>query len=975
MLSFFFNVMVMCSLVVAMAADARAVSPFRLQEKDLQLISEAVEGLRLRDEVKISRMLDRAVNQQNVLTAAEIRLIHAHFYFLTVQNSRALEEYERVEQIALQAGDEILSALARMGKADIYFRASDHKRITEIIEKTESVFRRYSFDEGLGHVWRLRGHMPFYAGDYDTSIKCFDQALKHYEAAGYAFGLGSVHKFLGDIAIEIGENERALAEYARAERYFQSPVDALGLGWVAWARGVFYQNVGSFEKALVHFDRARVFFETAHYSLGVGNALKGEADIYRFVGDAARALEYYGKAKTYYEAGSSTIGLANVALRTGTVYADIREYDKALTSFEHASRLFETAYSRFGQANVLLSKGRLLLHTGKIVQSADTFTSALRLYEAMGYQQGIADVAFFKGTISARTGRMDDAVREFDRAIALFAKTGDLESQAHATFGKASAAAAAHRPDAGELYEVSIGLFERVRLQAGLSDMKKSFMDKIYPRYEEVALYMLNAGRKPQAFRMIEGMKARVFLDQLAEGLVDLEKGIDPDLRKKRDSLDGLMQSLRKRSAIEYARPIPDEKAIIQLNAQIRRAEQERTDLERQIRLRNPLYSSVQYPEPISLATLQRTVLKKDEVMLEYFFAKEGVYCFVISTVRFEIIKLPVQPQQLEKTIRSLIASASGVRPYRDESFQLYRMLVQPVRKYLGRKTMIIIPDGPIALLPFELLLFRENGAVRSMIERHRIKYVQSASVLGILRTQYRNDHANTGFIGFGDPVYDYENYRRQRREKGMRVAQTPVTKLRDVAGSGMLGRLEGSGREVQAIRRIFSEAGVEGTARLRLHAREEHARSAEMETFGYIHFAAHGILGDRFQGIALSQIPDAAEDGVLTIGEIMNSRYRARLVVLSACNSGLGMVERGEGITGLSRAVMYAGSPAVIVSLWSVDDEGTKALMSSFYQFLIGGKLSPEEALRRAKASMMRHLQKHYSHPFFWAAFVLYGE
>ena len=145
------------------------------------------------------------------------------------------------------------------------------------------------------------------------------------------------------------------------------------------------------------------------------------------------------------------------------------------------------------------------------------------------------------------------------------------------------------------------------------------------------------------------------------------------------------------------------------------------------------------------------------------------------------------------------------------------------------------------------------------------------------------------------------------------------------------------------------------------------------MRDYGYIHFSAHGILDAKFQAIALSQIPGDSEDGFLTLNEIMDSRYHAHLVVLSACRTGLGRMERGEGVTGLTRAVMYAGSPAVVVSLWSVDDTGTMDLMVRFYINLLAKKMSKREALRTAKLKMLKNGR--YRHPFFWSAFVMYGE
>ena len=126
------------------------------------------------------------------------------------------------------------------------------------------------------------------------------------------------------------------------------------------------------------------------------------------------------------------------------------------------------------------------------------------------------------------------------------------------------------------------------------------------------------------------------------------------------------------------------------------------------------------------------------------------------------------------------------------------------------------------------------------------------------------------------------------------------------------------------------------------------------------------------FQAIVLSQVPEEKDDGFLTLGELMNCHYNARLVVLSACRTGLGALSRGEGVTGLTRAVMYAGSRAAVVSLWSVSDVGTKELMVRFYRNMIRKGLPKEEALRQAKLGM---LTTKFAHPFFWGAFVLYGE
>lgn len=191
--------------------------------------------------------------------------------------------------------------------------------------------------------------------------------------------------------------------------------------------------------------------------------------------------------------------------------------------------------------------------------------------------------------------------------------------------------------------------------------------------------------------------------------------------------------------------------------------------------------------------------------------------------------------------------------------------------------------------------------------------------------------------------------------------------------GGGTLQRLPGSGEEVKGIAALFAASSKKQTVDLRLDAREESAKAPAMADYGYVHFACHGLLGKGFQSLALSQIPDSQEDSLLMLGEMMACRYKARLVVLSACQTGKGTVERGEGVTGLTRAVMYAGSPAAVVSLWSVSDARTKDLMLRFYSKLLKEGLPKDEALRAAKLEMLK--SSYFSSPFFWAAFVMHGE
>jgi len=192
---------------------------------------------------------------------------------------------------------------------------------------------------------------------------------------------------------------------------------------------------------------------------------------------------------------------------------------------------------------------------------------------------------------------------------------------------------------------------------------------------------------------------------------------------------------------------------------------------------------------------------------------------------------------------------------------------------------------------------------------------------------------------------------------------------------AGQYKKLEYSGEEVQSIAALFPEGSVD--VYLGEDANEESIKKEHLlPSYRYIHFATHGVVNENNpgrSGLVLSQEYSNPEDGILSADEISGMKLNAELVVLSACQTGPGKMIRGEGMIGLSRSFMYAGAPAVVVSLWSVSDKSTNLLMTRFYENLIIHKLTKADALQQARNYMIKETP--YSHPFFWAPFVLTGD
>jgi CHAT domain-containing protein len=463
-----------------------------------------------------------------------------------------------------------------------------------------------------------------------------------------------------------------------------------------------------------------------------------------------------------------------------------------------------------------------------------------------------------------------------------------------------------------------------------------------------------------------------------------LKKGQAPELTEKHNRLIAQLSDMRLEI---HQTDSKDKRTLARLQRKKKDIQSELDRLMITIRSENPVFSSVHYPQPMSLDMLTNT-LKPNETLVQYVVTPEKIFSFVVSKERFKIVPLKITVKNFGPMVsqfgKLLRDSPKDKVDLRHAASVMYRDIFKPLEKYLvGAKDLVIVPDGELALIPFESLIVERGNIKRPpvyLLEKYRIKYAQSATVLKMVRDHYRRQSTTNRFIGFGDPVYDYENFSQGKPEKSSGIPHrgdkiTESLRGKYQRGGGIYDRLENSNAELTSIGDIFTTLpNGESVLRLRDQALEEEVKSKTMKDYDYIHLSCHGLLSDDFQSLVFSQnIPAQTDNGFLTLNEIMNCRFDAKLVVLSACQSGAGKLEKGEGVTGLTRAVMYAGTPAVIASLWTVGDVVTKKLMVKFYKNLLKQNMTKSEALRQAKLSLIKNGS--FKSPRLWSAFVLYGE
>src|ERR1039458_7956245 len=363
----------------------------------------------------------------------------------------------------------------------------------------------------------------------------------------------------------------------------------------------------------------------------------------------------------------------------------------------------------------------------------------------------------------------------------------------------------------------------------------------------------------------------------------------------------------------------------------------------------------------VDAATIEREMALRKSVLIEYALGSDRSYVWAVTARKIVGATLPPRAD-IERAVQAY-RQALIARDTRAEAAagRLYRILVAPVASELALgTTLIIAADGVLHYLPFEALV-AENG--RFLAENFTFAYTPSASALDIWGRPSSRSWSKA-LLALGDPDFGKNG----REIEGA----TDLTRRVDINRGLRLTPLPNTRIEVQNIASLYPS----GSSKLLLGRDASKASLAKeiFSDFKDIHIATHAFYDEarpERSGIVLSATDH--DDGVLRFGDIVKLRLNTDLVVLSACQTGLGRLVRGEGIDGIARAFLLAGSPRVVVSLWNVNDVATADLMRAFYGKMTAG-LPPAEALREAKVDMIHSKIVGYRDPYLWAAFVLIG-
>lgn len=702
--------------------------------------------------------------------------------------------------------------------------------------------------------------------------------------------------------------------------------------------GSYYQEIGNFRKAIELYVLAlrhtNSLYERSVFSNNIGTLLLENSHDEEALGYLRHALAHYQQLIAR-DPGQQSVELS------GKILANLGISNTRLRRFGEANQYFNNAVSvlthNFGMHHPQLAQ--VYIERGEWQEAQQQWAAALSEYQKAlhasywnGLRPGLYEVPTIDdGVISAIS--LFDVLRHRATAfVHLHRQQGTLRNL-RAAF---------------DTYQIALRLSERIRRSYEGAEAKVFFAQKVRPVYEQaldVAFRLFEQTNQPlyreAAFGILEGSKAAALADALRESrlkpstlpaqLLNEEKRLNRDLADLRVKLASARDSAQ--AQVFRVQLIEQQ---IQLNQVLRQFDRV-----------SPRYYQFRYAQSkVSLQQARKALSDNHTALISYFLGTDHFYVFVIWNGDETLQRHPLTPnlRRTLDTLREALYANPGLDEYRGSASaqRAYQALIHPLRNHLvGIRRLVVLRDAELHFIPFEVL---EPQAGRYLMQQFAVRYAYSVALMleSLKKPAAFNDH--TLVVA---PYADSTGIATALRNEG-------------------LGALPASRREARAVGgEVLLNQEATKVAFLKNYA-----------DYGVLHLATHARADSEDPSKSFIAFFPGPTPFKLYTNELYNlSLDHTRLVVLSACETGSGLLQGGEGIMSLARAFMYAGCPSVITTLWNAHDESSAFLSERLHEYVRRG-IPLDESLQRAKLDFVRSEQgRPYNHPYYWANLVLIGE
>ena len=922
-------------LLVVTAVTARTVSG-----AGAAATADATEADRLRAEqtetsnVKAIEKYREAANawrEAGKLQNAAVALRNAgELLHLLGNTAAATRTFNEALSLAKRTNDQLEAARIRNDLAYLFFLIGENDQARAQCQAALTIARTLHDRAVEAEALSVLGE-TFYSSDLAKAEQLQEQSLAIWRDLGDPRGQAMSLVALGYYYANSGEPAKALRSCDEALSLAQSAKDLAVETLALIVTGNVKRKFGEKQEALTTYQSAKLVAERIGDKTSLAIVTGGIGSVSLEMNDLQTALDYCKKSTALFEANGQKWGAAEGRMDLGTIYHALGKEREALESLNDALALSRTLRLRRLESITLRVIG--LVHDAQSdVQGAlKSFQQSLALLNVQTDQRYAAYTLNCIGKSYERLNQPDRAERYYRQALELAQHSSDPHSEMLSFYNLAHVERARGNLDqASRDIQAAIKIGETVRTNVSSVELRTSYFATVRDSYD-------------------------LYIDVLM-----LEHKRDPAAGFDREGF-AVSEKARARSLLEGIDPLP---------------------------------------QTLGLAETQSRILNDETTLLEFALTDERSYAWIVTRHNAAAVELspPNELQTSAKRLYDLIAAHQIVagepvetRAAREanadaamprEIATLSRLLLGPLAGRLNTKRLLVVADGALQYIPFQILHEPDSNA--RLIDQHEIVYQPSASTLAVVLSEIaaRQTAANTIAV-LADPVFENTDPRIKQNSPNALDHSSELLAVRralrdvGVTPDGLqVPRLFASGREANEIAAL-APRGTSLKA-VGFAASRDRVFSPEIATYRILHIATHGIINNErpeLSGIVLSlfDADGKAQNGFVRLRDIYNLKLPADLVVLSACSTALGKDVKGEGLVGLTRGFMHAGAGGVVASLWKVDDEATAELMKHFYTALFQKGLPPAAALRDAQLELAKYPR--WQSPYYWAGFVIQGQ
>lgn len=833
-------------------------------------------------------------------------------------------------------------------------------------------------------------------GKFEEANAVLQQLLTQIKSSSLAEPYHSITKSnMGFLYLNQGRNDLALEILVPASAELQQTGASLEAAQALTYLGLVYLNTGKYVQAEQqqlmalsirkdHLPEMHELLAASYNDLGL---------IYSRL-DLDKALDNYEKATTLYAnlhgEDHPKFAIANTNL--GVVYLALGLYGDAINYFDTALKIWEkrSIQPNSSKAFVLRYLGETYSKMGNLIAAQEYYNKALTMYETV-HGKKHPDVAFMHmviGDVFQSQSQYEAALRAYQQSlIANVSDFNSLDIANHPTgknfysgtqllyslMSKAETLEARHLGKTLKLSDLTLGLtalqvcdslIDRLRQQTSNEADKISLgniASEIYADGVRISHLLSEVSftnrytYRELSFYFAEKSKSAVLQEAISDANAKSFANIPADLLEEEKSLKAAMAMVNQKLA---QKPSEEEEKYLRETAF--HLNQSYVEFTQQLEQKFPDYFNLKFNATLPSVKQIQELLDEQTALLSYFIdeneaGSNRLYTYTVTRKSF-VIKDQAIPADYDKLLSGYRNSLyfSSLNTFIPTSRSLYRLLI-PRGLPTDIKNLVILPAGRMSVIPFEALLTK---AVRVdpaasfknlpyLIKDYSIRYEFSAGLL----------------------------LQKKISKEPLQITSARLLAPISFPEKDNLNNLPGTELEVNEIAKFLQTKNITCDVLLSKKANETIIKEEDLKNFTLIHFATHGIVDEDNPELSriFLQNDSEAEDGNLYSGEIYNLHLNANLVTLSACQTGLGKISKGEGVIGLSRALVYAGAKNLIVSFWSVADESTAEFMTRFYQILLQNQgRTFTNGLREAKLEIIE--QNTYAAPYYWAPFILIG-